>query len=146
MLFYGVISVEYKKEQFNEKVLTDHITKEQWIDILKNSNLIGLRDMKILLNLYGSNGQPLKTSLIGEHLEFEDISTRIQKMCKKIEEELGITLDEKSEMGSWKYKFRHWFIMLNGSKIYDEKEEKNYFTWTLKKELKEAIDSLLGKE
>lgn len=36
--------------------------------------------------------------------------------------------------------------MLNGSKIYDEKEEKNYFTWTLKKELKEAIDSLLGKE
>ncbi len=27
-------------------------------------------------------------------------------------------------MGSWKYKFRHWFIMLNGSKIYDEKEEK----------------------
>ena len=133
--------MEYKKEQFNEKVLTDHITKEQWIDILKNSNLIGLRDMKILLNLYGSNGQPLKTSLIGEHLEFEDISTRIQKMCKKIEEELGITLDEKSEMGSWKYKFRHWFIMLN-----DEKEGKNYFTWTLKKELKEAIDSLLGKE
>ena len=42
MLFYGVISVEYKKEQFNEKVLTNHITKEQWIDILKNSNLIGL--------------------------------------------------------------------------------------------------------
>ena len=68
MLFYGVISVEYKKDQFNEKVLTNHITKEQWIDILKNSNLIGLRDMKILLNLYGSNGQPLKTSLIGEHI------------------------------------------------------------------------------
>ena len=145
MLFYGVISVEYKKEQFNEKVLTNHITKEQWIDILKNSNLIGLRDMKILLNLYGSNGQPLKTSLIGEHLEFGDISARIQKMCKRIEE-LGIGLDEKSEIGSWKYKFRHWFIMLNGSKIYDEKEEKNYFTWTLKNELKEAIDFLLGKE
>ncbi len=31
---------------------------------------------------------------------------------------------KKSEIGSWKYKFRHWFIMLNGSKIYDEKEEK----------------------
>ncbi len=51
--------------------------------------------MKILLNLYGSNGQPLKTSLIGEHLEFGDISARIQKMCKRIEEELGIGLDEK---------------------------------------------------
>lgn len=140
--------MEYKKEQFNEKVLTDHITKEQWINILKNSNLVGLRDMKILLNLYASNEQPLKTSLIGEHLEFGDISTRIQKMCKRIEEELGLELEleEKREIGSWKYKFRHWFIMLNGSKIYDEKEEKNYFTWTLKKELKEAIDFLLGKE
>ena len=138
--------MEYKKEQFNEKVLTNHITKEQWINILRNSNLIGLRDMKILLNLHSSNGQPLKTSLIGEHLEFGDIGTRIQKMCKRIETELGINLEETSEIGSWKYKFRHWVIILNGSKIYDEKEEKNYFTWTLKKELKEAIDFLLGKE
>ncbi|GAA0068082.1 MAG: hypothetical protein E6748_13040 [Clostridium perfringens] len=138
--------MEYKKEQFDEKVLTNHITKEQWINILKNSNLIGLRDMKILLNLHSSNGQPLKTSLIGEHLEFGDIGTRIQKMCKRIETELGINLEETSEIGSWKYKFRYWFIILNGSKIYDEKEEKNYFTWTLKKELKEAIDFLLGKE
>ncbi|HAT4315230.1 TPA: hypothetical protein I9097_002522 [Clostridium perfringens] len=138
--------MEYKKEQFDEKVLTSHITKEQWINILRNSNLIGLRDMKILLNLHSSNGQPLKTSLIGEHLEFGDIGTRIQKMCKRIGSELGINLEETSEIGSWKYKFRHWFIILNGSKIYDEKEEKNYFTWTLKKELKEAIDFLLGKE
>lgn len=138
--------MEYKKEQFDEKVLTNHITKEQWINILRNSNLIGLRDMKILLNLHSSNGQPLKTSLIGEHLEFGDIGTRIQKMCKRIETELGINLEETSEIGSWKYKFRHWFIILNGLKIYDEKEEKNYFTWTLKKELKEAIDFLLGKE
>lgn len=138
--------MEYKKEQFDEKVLTNHITKEQWINILKNSNLIGLRDMKILLNLHSSNGQPLKTSLIGEHLEFGDIGTRIQKMCKRIETELGINLEETSEIGSWKYKFRYWFIILNGSKIHDEKEEKNYFTWTLKKELKEAIDFLLGKE
>ena len=138
--------MEYKKEQFDEKVLTNHITKEQWINILRNSNLIGLRDMKILLNLHSSNGQPLKTSLIGEHLEFGDIGTRIQKMSKRIETELGINLEETSEIGSWKYKFRHWFIILNGSKIYDEKEEKNYFTWTLKKELKEAIDFLLGKE
>lgn len=138
--------MEYKKEQFDEKVLTNHITKEQWINILRNSNLIGLSDMKILLNLHSSNGQPLKTSLIGEHLEFGDIGTRIQKMCKRIESELGINLEETSEIGSWKYKFRHWFIILNGSKIYDEKEEKNYFTWTLKKELKEAIDFLLEKE
>ena len=138
--------MEYKKEQFDEKVLTNHITKEQWINILRNSNLIGLRDMKILLNLHSSNGQPLKTSLIGEPPEFGDIGTRIQKMCKRIESELGINLEETSEIGSWKYKFRHWFIILNGSKIYDEKEEKNYFTWTLKKELKEAIDFLLGKE
>lgn len=35
--------------------------------------------------------------------------------------------------------------MLNGSKIYDEKEEK-LFHLDIKKELKEAIDSLLGKE
>lgn len=138
--------MEYKKEQFDEKVLTNHITKEQWINILRNSNLIGLSDMKILLNLHSSNGQPLKTSLIGEHLEFGDIGTRIQKMCKRIGSELGINLEETSEIGNWKYKFRHWFIILNGSKIYDEKEEKNYFTWTLKKELKEAIDFLLGKE
>ena len=44
-LEHSIVST-HKKEQFNEKVLTNHITKEQWIDILKNSNLIGLRAYK----------------------------------------------------------------------------------------------------
>lgn len=138
--------MEQKKEQLNEKVLNNTLTKEQWVDILKNGDLIGLRDMKILLNLYANNGQPLKTALIGEKLEFSDIGTRIQKMGKRIESALGIELEEQEEMGSWRYKFRHWLIMLNGSKKYDEKENKYCFIWTLKKELKEAIDFLLCKE
>ena len=137
--------MEQKKEQLNENVFKNNITKEQWVDILKNGDLIGLRDMKILLNLYGNNGQPLKTALIGEHLEFSDIGTRIQKMGKRIESEVGIKLEEK-EIGSWRHKFRHWLIMFNGSKKYDEKENRYYFIWTLKKELKEAIDFLLCKE
>lgn len=138
--------MEQKREQLNENVFKDTLTKEQWVNILKNSDLIGLKDMKILLNLYANNSQPLKTALIGEHLEFGDIGTRIQKMGKRIEAEAGIEVEEKDEIGSWKYKFRHWFIMLNGSKRFDEKENKHYFIWTLKKEVKEAIDMLLGKE
>ncbi|MDZ4994474.1 hypothetical protein GNF80_16130 [Clostridium perfringens] len=138
--------MEQKKEQLNEKVLNNTLTKEQWVDILKNGDLIGLRDMKILLNLYANNGQPLKTALIGEKLEFSDSGTRIQKMGKRIESAVGIELEEQEEMGSWRYKFRHWLIMLNGSKTYDEKENKYCFIWTLKKELKEAIDFLLFKE
>lgn len=138
--------MEQRKEQLNEKVLNNTLTKEQWVDILKNGDLIGLRDMKILLNLHANNGQPLKTILIGENLEFGDIGIRIQQMGKRIEDKIGIELDENNELGSWKHKFRHWLIMFNGSRKYDEKENKPYFAWTLKKELKEAIDFLLCKE
>lgn len=138
--------MEQKREQLDENVFKNNLTKEQWVDILKNGDLIGLRDMKILLNLYANNGQPLKTDLIGEHLEFSGIGTKIQEMGKRIEAEVGIELEEKHEMGSWRHKFRHWLIMFNGSKKYDERENKHYFIWTLKKELKEAMDFLLCKE
>ena len=90
--------MEYKKEQFNEKVLTNHITKEQWIDILKNSNLIGLRDMKILLNLYGSNGQPLKTSLIGVPQTFKYFNKMQERINDFIIRTSGIKLDVLKKM------------------------------------------------
>lgn len=133
--------MEYKKGQFDEKVLNDFITKEQWVSILKDGNLVGLKDMKILLDLYSNYGKPIKRALIGEGLEFSDVDMRIQNMCKRIAKELDYTFCE-NDIGSFQYKFRYWFIMLDGMNTKDEKGEP-CFVWNLKKEVKEAIDSLL---
>lgn len=141
--YYGVISVEQKNEKFHEKVLRGVITKEQWFDILRNGELVDLKDMKILLNIYSNNGQPLKTTEIGESLDFGDIGSRIQSMGKRIVNNLGIELECENRMNSWEYKFRYWLFMLEGKKEYDEEEEKYYFVWNLKDKLREAIKLML---
>lgn len=136
--------MEYKRDVLGEKVLPFGISKESWIDILKDGELIGLKDMKILLDLYSNYGQPMKRDLIGEGLEFRDIDLRIQGMGKRIAKKLSLVLNEE-EIGSFKHKFRYWFILLEGKEIVEEGTCYRYFAWSLKKELKEAIDILLCK-
>lgn len=135
--------MEQRKEQFDEKVLINSLTKEQWINILKNENIVGLKEMKIILDLYANSGQPLKTKLIGEKLEFCDIGLRIQNMGKKIAEYLNIELTEAIDLSSWEYKFRYWLIMLEGEKVYDEEVQKYTFKWSLKNEVRDAVKELL---
>ncbi|MGG5460132.1 hypothetical protein [Clostridium sp. B9] len=135
--------MEQRKEQFDEKVLINTLTKDQWINILKNAELVGLKEMKIILDLYANSGQPLKTSLIGEELEFCDVGLRIQNLGKKIAEYFNLKLSEGVNLNSWEYKFRYWLIMLEGEKVYDEEAEKSNFKWILREEVKEAVRELL---
>lgn len=51
----------------------------------------------------------------------------------------------EEEIGSFKYKFRYWFVLLDGEEVLNFNTSKKYFAWSLKKELKESIDFLLGK-
>ncbi len=135
--------MEQKNDHFDEKVLIETITKEQWIGILKDKNIVGLKEMKIILDLYANSGKPLKTSLIGENLEFCDIGLRIQNMGKKIAKSFNIEPLEEGNLSSWEYKFRYWLIMLDGEKVYDEESKKHNFRWSLKEELREAVKELL---
>lgn len=136
--------MEQRREQFYEKVLGDSLTKEQWFEILRNGELVGLRDMKILLNLYSSSGQPLKTAEIGENLDFGDVGNRIQNMGKRIIHHLGVNLEIKNDINSWEYRFRYWLFMFDGKKEFDESKDKYCFVWNLKSELKEAINLMFN--
>lgn len=129
--------MEYRKEKFNEKISTNNITKEQWFYILKNNNLIGLRDMKALLSLY--NREPLMTSLKGECLEDENLYFEILNICKKID---GLEIKEEDDLKS---SSRYLSIMLEESKVFDRKKKEGHLKWTLKKELRESISLLFDK-
>lgn len=110
------------------------LTKNQWSEILKNSELTHAIDLSIFQALYSFDGHKAYASQIGILLGYEGkspqgpLNLEIGRYAKRIAKYYDIEFTERSQR---KYKF--WDLFFNGW------DEGNFFIWQLKVELVEAL-------
>jgi 5-methylcytosine-specific restriction protein A len=114
-----------------------HITKEQWMSMLKDSDLITEKDITLLKLIFHSKNGEARSSQLAQLLKMSHylpINSQIGRLGKRIAEKLAIQVPTRSPLTNdpmW------WSVPFRGR---DEGEGR--FWYRLKPELKEAMQEL----
>ncbi|MEH7415028.1 AAA family ATPase [Neobacillus drentensis] len=111
------------------------ITTETWIELLQNKEVFKDSDMIYLNKMYELGGEASATKLaaaLGKH--FSSFNSPVVQLAKRVLRATD-TVVSKREDGTDRY----WDV------IFDGEYEENHFNWSLKPNLKEAIE-ILTKE
>lgn len=113
------------------------ISKEQWMQTLRDNEIIKEEDLNLLKLIYASEGHMATASQLAQLLDlnhFVLLNSQVGRMAKRIIKALDIEAN-KREDGS----YRWWNVPFWGT------QTKEGFYWILRPELKEAIDELINK-
>ncbi|MCB0197041.1 MAG: hypothetical protein KDJ65_34150 [Anaerolineae bacterium] len=114
--------------------MASELTKEQWIEILLNSELTKEVDLAMFQAIYSFDGHKAYASQVGILLGYKGksphapLNSEVGLYAKRITKLYDIEFTKRTEK---KYKF--WDIFFNGW------EEGRYFIWELKSPLVEAL-------
>jgi 5-methylcytosine-specific restriction enzyme A len=114
--------------------MASELTKEQWVDILLNSEITKEIDLAMFQAIYSFDGHKAYASQVGILLGYEGksphapLNSEVGLYAKRIAKLYDIEFTKRNEQ---KYKF--WDIFFNGW------EEGRYFIWELKSPLIEAL-------
>lgn len=124
-----VFSQYFKKKEIipSDK---DSITKEQWLELLKDPTIFYEENIEMLQTMHEKGGGATASQLahsLGKHPS--SFNAPVVALAKRIQENTGIELFIDDE-GNIKY----WRVLFNGWN-----EDNNHFRWEMKDSLKEAV-------
>lgn len=120
------------------------ITKEQWIIILKNRDIIREKDVQLLKMLYSCNGYRATAKQLARLLHMPShspLNSQVGRLGKRIGKELNISAPKKHRYSKGRGKESNWW---NVPFWGETKREGEY--WILRPELQEAIQEIGEKE
>lgn len=113
------------------------ITKEMWIQILKNESLSTPTEISFLKDFYNAPNRTSTCSKMqkttGTHKNTYNLT--IGKAGKRISKHLNFTINERENKSNGET--RGWSVFFRGQSL-----DNNYFEWQVKPELAEALESL----
>lgn len=127
----------YKYWQYSAR----NLTVEEWLDVLKDESIISDSRKSALHLIWSLGGSASGSQLAAKTGEsYQHFSQIFAKIAGDVSGKFGLSLKQRSNGQD-----RRWPVLFTGEYVEDDSAEET-FVWTLKKNLKEALDIVEGSD